>query len=258
MKIQYCSDLHLEFELNSQFLRNYPIEPQADVLILAGDITYLRQDFYRHWFFDYVSQHWKTVYWLPGNHEFYCGIDVLSYDFSKPIAIRPNVFLLNNSTIELDGVHLIFSTLWSRIEKKNAVYIEKNVSDFECIIYDGSRLSATTFNRLHTEAVTFLKTEIKRLRKQTKIIVTHHLPSLHCNALEFAGSKLNQAFCTNLSSFVETCGANYWIYGHSHRNMPEISIGQTILLTNQLGYMQLDENKGYRTDASFDICRISV
>ncbi|WP_279627805.1 hypothetical protein [Flavobacterium urumqiense] len=35
MKIQYCSDLHLEFPENKKYILDNPIEPIADILIFG-------------------------------------------------------------------------------------------------------------------------------------------------------------------------------------------------------------------------------
>ena len=48
LKIQYASDLHLEFSDNWLYLKDHPLEVTGDILLLAGDSAYLGTDSYTH------------------------------------------------------------------------------------------------------------------------------------------------------------------------------------------------------------------
>ena len=68
MRIQYASDLHLEFADNWRYLKEHPLEVCGDILVLAGDIGYLGDDNYRtHPFWDWASE--RTLCdRLPSHH----------------------------------------------------------------------------------------------------------------------------------------------------------------------------------------------
>jgi hypothetical protein len=44
MKIQYASDLHLEFPSNSNYMKENPLKVTGEILILAGDIHVINHD----------------------------------------------------------------------------------------------------------------------------------------------------------------------------------------------------------------------
>jgi hypothetical protein len=69
MKIQYCSELHLEFQANKEYILNHPIEPIAAILILAGDIVPFKIVDDHQDFFNFISRHFKMTFWIPGNQE---------------------------------------------------------------------------------------------------------------------------------------------------------------------------------------------
>ena len=49
-----------------------------------------------------------------------------------------------------------------------------------------------------------------------------------------------------LGDYIANSGIDYWIYGHSHRNI-DAQIGDTQILSNQLGYVFQGEHlkKGF-------------
>ena len=251
MTIQYASDLHLEFPENHRFLKENPLQPKGDVLVLAGDIVpFALMNKFKD-FFQYVSDHFPVVYWIPGNHEYY-HFDIANKCGILREKIRSNVFLVNNMEVQHKGVSFVFSTLWSRIDPARQWYIEKAMNDFQVIKYEGFRFSIDRFNKLHEECINFMKQAKQRDKADKTVAVTHHVPTLLNYPKQYIDSDLNEAFAVELSDFIETTDFDYWIYGHHHSNTQDFSIGKTKLITNQLGYVQYGEHAAFKTGAVID------
>ena len=77
-----------------------------------------------------------------------------------------------------------------------------------------------------------------------KVVITHHVPSFQLCAPEFEGSELNGAFTVEHEDFIKDSGIDYWIYGHSHRNIDKV-IGSTPCVCNQLGYVFANEHRTF-------------
>jgi predicted phosphohydrolase len=252
MKFQYCSDLHIEFPDNKKFLREKPLKPEAEVLLLAGDIV-LFQEIDKHKdFFAYLSDTFRQTYWIPGNHEYYnYNLAERKGRFSE--RILPNVTLLNNTVIDESGIKIIASTLWSKIGDRNHGMIEYNMNDFRFIRYNGWKLSASVFNEVHEECLEFITKALQENIDEETVVLTHHIPTFLNYPARFKNDVLNDAFAVELHELIEAHGPNFWIYGHHHQSIPEFTIGRTKLLNNQLGYVKYESTANFKTAETFQI-----
>lgn len=251
-KIQYASDLHLEFPQNKEFLKQHPLVPTGEVLVLAGDIVPFATIEKHQDFFSYLSDHFETTYWLPGNHEYY-HFDVAEKCGVLNEKIKNNVFLVNNTSVAHQGIRLIFSTLWSKISPAHQWQIERNMNDFHLIKYQGLRFSSEYYNQLHEKSLAFLKHELEEKKTNNRVVFTHHVPTFLNYPKHYKGDVLNEAFAVELYDLIESSGTDYWVYGHHHYNTPEFSIGKTKLLTNQLGYVQRNEHLLFKPDKCIEL-----
>lgn len=159
MKIKYCSDLHLEFWRNKNFLAKNAIQPAGEILLLAGDIIPFTLINQHNDFFDFVSANFSMVFWVPGNHEYYhCDLKYIKIPMYEKI--RNNVFLVNNQVIPYKNVNLIFSTMWSTISPQNELVVQQSIADFLMIKMQGRKITTAHFNSLHQIDYAFLKTAL--------------------------------------------------------------------------------------------------
>jgi predicted phosphohydrolase len=244
MKIQYCSDLHLEFPANKKYLKANPIKPEGEILLLAGDIIPFVEIEKGNDFFNFLSDSFEHTYWIPGNHEYYRS-DISERTGTFHEKIRSNVSLLNNTAIDHKGVRLLFSTLWSKINPVLEFAIQKSTADFRLINNNGKKITTDDYDQLHEDCQAFLMKELTNASNQKTIVVTHHLPTFFNYPEKYRFSELNSAFATELFDLIEPSNVDYWIFGHSHEVVPDFRIGKTTLTTNQLGYVEYGEHLNF-------------
>lgn len=252
LNVQYASDLHLEFPANKEFLLRYPLQPKGDILVLAGDIVPFSQMDKHRDFFSFLADNFNTTYWLPGNHEYY-HFDLAEKSGVLYESIRSNVFLLNNTSVVHENVKLTFSTLWSHISPAYQWQIERSLNDFHLIKYKGYRFSAELYNQLHMESLVFIQNELNTTKKEQMAVFTHHCPTFLNYPEQYKGDILNEAFAVELHDLIEKSEIASWVYGHHHTNTPEFRVGNTKLITNQLGYVQRNEHRLFETNKLIEI-----
>ncbi|MEL4306914.1 metallophosphoesterase [Joostella sp. CR20] len=250
MKIQYCSDIHYEMTYNALWMMDNPLIPVGDILIIAGDVFYLNEDYKNLPLFKTLSNNFRQTYIVPGNHEYYGTYDAYVSERKINVDLLSNVKLIHNDVVYENDVKFIFSTMWSKIEN-NKEAIKKGLRDFAYIKYQEKPFTIDAYNHLHNKCFEFIEKEVEEDIK--KVVVTHHLPSVLCNAPEHKDSKYNDAFCVDKTDFIANSNIDYWIYGHNHRVLPEIEVNGTKVVSNQLGYVYYNEHTNFKRDKYFEL-----
>ena len=201
IRFGYTGDLHVEF-------LDYPdfsSDPGGDILLLAGDILSAyaiashRTDKEARKLKKYLIDKFKTnlldkyqaTYMVMGNHEHYHSI----FKNTKPLLrnsfqeLGLPITILDNDTVDLNGVHLIGSTLWSDFENgsvQSMTMCQLGMNDFR-IIGTMDTEDLTYFNRYdsriltpeyalneHKNSVAYIREQLNRLLGRHVVVMTHH------------------------------------------------------------------------------------
>ena len=242
MKLHILSDLHTEFQEFS------PPETDADVVILAGDIgvgldgiAWAAREFPE-----------LPVVYVPGNHEFY-GYDIGFVDQLKAAA-HPNIHVLDNNTLDIDGVRFLGCTLWTdfKLNGEGEVWFAQQrakrlIEDFDLIRNGGRRFTPEDSVQLHEASKTWLVVELERKFEGPTVVVTHHLPASTSIAKRYANDSLNPAFASSLEDVIQNYRPELWIHGHTH--IPcDYELFDTRIICNPGGYPGENRRSNFRGD----------
>lgn len=247
MKFSLASDLHLEF--NSDVNLTAP----ADVLILSGDICvadhftrsvdspYQKYKQLYQDFFSRCADNFEHVLYVMGNHEHYHG------QFEKTADIlRTNLdglaTLLDNESVELNGVKFIGTTLWTDMNKQNPLSIaraQSYMNDYRVIktckrgVY--RKLNPSDTIAEHIAALQFIDEETRD--HDNCVVIGHHGPTPLSITPEFKEDfHGNGAYVSDLSDFIlARPQIKLWTHGHVH-SFHDYTVGSTRVLCNPGGY----------------------
>ena len=253
MKIQYCSDLHMEFHDNMRFMKSLPLEVVGDVLVIAGDVGYLVDTTIPHLrFWKWASENYRQVLMVAGNHEYYNNGDIAAQGESWHKMFLPNVGYYHNKVVRIDNVDFILSTLWSKIPSVDELAIQNGMNDYAQILYNKHRLIPQNINDEFERNLAFIKKSVMESDAERIVVVTHHLPTFAAIEDKHEGNVLNAAYATELGDFIADSRISAWIYGHSHHRT-DLTIGKAHLVSNPLGYVFCGENTHFDDSAVIEV-----
>ncbi len=244
MKFQYASDIHLEVlemdegfnpEDNDSF--RFLIEPEAPILILAGDILTPHTKCI-HSFLNWCSRKFEHTLWVMGNHEYYSKVVMsMTHILERYRSFcPPNVHILDNETFGLEDVLFVGSTLWSNIPEEDELEIQHRINDYR-MIYNEHHMRicpAETRLRFHTN-LKFIEDTIEANPDKKIVIITHHAPlNKNTSFADYEGEPTNAAYATHID-LKQDANVKLWICGHTHHNF-QIKKGNYTVGSNQLGY----------------------
>jgi predicted phosphodiesterase len=235
MKISIYSDVHLEFK--SDF--RPPADLDSDLMILAGDIINLNdfaplKEFLKDWN--------KPVLYVNGNHEYYTQrpMDEEDAGFRTWIAEnKPNLTLLLDEEISLQGVNFFGGTMWTDFAKGDPRAMDaarRGMMDYDVIRNSGyRRFDPMDTIELHNAFKEKLIAWFEKQMHGPRVVITHHAPVINPHT-RYRKSGLMPAFNSlDMIEIIEKYQPDLWVYGHTHE-CDNQTLGKTKIISNQLGY----------------------
>jgi len=231
---------------NTDWLNLY-VSPNdgVDVLVLAGDIAVGAGDVAKVVRF-FKSLGYDKIVYTPGNHEYYGSyMRIVDPALQRAFNEIEGAFLLNDSSVNIDGVTFFGGTLWTnfRNDPIAKAMVPGMINDFHVIKDMTSNAAVRKFEATYQ----YIKMRYEQV-KGPKVVVTHFLPAIECIAPQYQGpNMINTYFASDLGDFVANLQDTTWMFGHTHDSV-DLMLGDTRVLCNPMGYFARQMNPGWNKD----------
>ena len=101
-----------------------------------------------------------------------------------------------------------------------------------------------SFLEKNIESVSFLENNIE----PGDVVFSHHIPHEGCLSEGYRNDSLNIFFVNyDLEQLILDKKPSHWVYGHSHEQKEEFTVGKTVLCCNPWGYFNIEPDRMSRT-----------
>jgi Icc-related predicted phosphoesterase len=248
MRVQVLSDLHLEFgALEIDF-------DDVDLVIFAGDVNIGEKGLL--WIKEKISR--VPVLYVLGNHEYYRSSYPKLLSKLLQSSIGTNVHVLENSSVEIDGIRFHGTTLWTSFElfgdpKLVGPVCQQKMNDYKLIRLDPSysKLRSIDTHLFHYRSLKWLKESLLNSNTKKNIVITHHAPSPRSLPIKYRDDIISAAYASDLEDFIKQTKPDLWIHGHVHEPFDYV-IDKTRVICNPRGYIH-DPYNGFNSKLVLEV-----
>jgi len=264
MKIDYISDLHIDFWINelnvvkpkfvkqiNDYVNNILPNNPGDVLIIAGDLSHYN----RH--SKYALKLFKNIYnnviIVPGNHDLYLinKSQQKKYNYNsmnrlndlKRICDELNVYFLDGNVININNVNFGGTGSWYDLYNDDLIIKWQNVMNDSKLIYDGipqyvySMYSSP--KRIPWNTQLDWNNEYNKLKELSNQKIDVFITHIGLN-IPYE-NEYNCFYFTDNLDLIKKSGAKIHIHGHTHENLNYVK-NDIKILCNPLGYKSENTN----------------
>lgn len=264
MKLRPVSDLHLNF---SSYELPYTDDESNTILILAGDICEVAhgKQVYKEFFKD-VTDRFKLVLYVFGNHEFYDTSYLRAHaQFMRECGDLDRLVILQEDTVDVDNVRFIGSTLWTDMGNADPLVMhdaKSFMNDYNLIRMGNHQtpyhrrltpLDTVTDNKV-MKAFVMEQTIQARMDGLIPVVITHMHPSPQSVGKKYKMSSLNECYHNSMEFHNEVYdnGPDLWVCGHMH-DFKDYMINKTRVLCNPRGYHSTKQDEQTKFNPSLTI-----
>jgi hypothetical protein len=202
-------------------------------------------------FFHEECTKYRHVIYVMGNHEHYHGRYDKTVHELKTI-VPDNVIVMENESIEIDGVLFLGASLWTDCNRGDPMTIQvlkNSMNDYRAITNKAGhiyrKLIPQDTMETHMRTKEFFSNEIEKHPGKDVVVCTHHAPSYKSVHEHYAhDTHMNGGYASDLSEFIlDRPQIKFWTHGHMHDPV-NYMIGECNVICNPRGY------RGYETQAN--------